>query len=155
MNFEKTTMDYLFCVEKQAEEILVDKSEIVALDKKRNDNRMAIRAIINNKMPQNKTWIAVGPLLIKVTENRAKEMLQEGIKVILVENIFISSFKQKIFSDQILLDSRINKIHSDLKIKVNKLRDMEYQEPVKGLFLNPLTKKEMNAMNQLLSGHSS
>ncbi|XP_050540021.1 p53 and DNA damage-regulated protein 1 isoform X2 [Daktulosphaira vitifoliae] len=134
MNFEKTTMDYLFCVEKQAEEILVDKSEIVALDKKRNDNRMAIRAIINNKMPQNKTWIAVGPLLIKVTENRAKEMLQE---------------------DQILLDSRINKIHSDLKIKVNKLRDMEYQEPVKGLFLNPLTKKEMNAMNQLLSGHSS
>lgn len=27
---------------------------------------------------------------------------------------------------------------------------MEYQEPVKGLFLNPLTKKEMEAMNQIL-----
>lgn len=86
MNFEKTTMDYLFCVERQAEEILVDKSEIVALDKKRNDNRMAIRAIMNNNMPQNKIWLAVGPLLVKVTESKAKDMLQEGTVIILVKN---------------------------------------------------------------------
>jgi hypothetical protein len=33
---------------------------------------------------------------------------------------------------------------------MQKLRDMEYKEPIKGLFLNPLTKKEMKAMNQVL-----
>lgn len=27
---------------------------------------------------------------------------------------------------------------------------MEYKEPVKGLFLNPLTQREMKAMNQVL-----
>lgn len=79
MNVEKTTMEYLFEVEKQAEKILVDKSEVVALDKKRNDNRMAIRALINNKTPQDKTWMAVGPCLVKVPCEKAKNMLQEGI----------------------------------------------------------------------------
>lgn len=48
------------------------------------------------------------------------------------------------------LDSRINCLRTDIKVNVNKLRDMEYKEPVKGLFLNPLTKKEMSAMNQVL-----
>ncbi|XP_050441823.1 p53 and DNA damage-regulated protein 1 isoform X2 [Adelges cooleyi] len=133
MDFKKNTMEYLFCVEKQAEEILVDKSEIIALDKKRNDNRMAIRELLNSKTPYNKTWIAVGPILVKVTNDKAKEMLQE---------------------DQLTIDGRINNLRSELKIKVNKLRDMEYNEPVKGLFLNPLTKKEMSAMNQVLGGHA-
>lgn len=44
----------------------------------------------------------------------------------------------------------MNILRSDIKVDVNKLNDMEYKEPVKGLFLNPLTKKEMKAMNQVL-----
>lgn len=79
MDFEKTTMDYLFHVERQAEKVLVDKSEIIALDKKRNDNRMAIRALTNNKISQEKIWIAVGSILVKVSNERAKKMLQEGM----------------------------------------------------------------------------
>lgn len=79
MDVEKKTMEYLFQVEKQAEKILVDKSEIIALDKRRNNNRMAIRALINNKTPQEKTWIAVGPCLVKVSIEKAKDMLQKGI----------------------------------------------------------------------------
>lgn len=79
MNTEKTTMEYLFRVEQQAEKILVDKSEVIALDKKRNDNRMAIRALINRKIPQDKTWVAVGPCLVKVPCEKAQTMLQKGI----------------------------------------------------------------------------
>lgn len=79
MDFEKTTMEYLFRVERQAEKILVDKSEIVALDKKRNENRMAIRALTNCKTPQDKTWIAIGSILVKVSKEEAKNMLQEGM----------------------------------------------------------------------------
>lgn len=79
MDFEKQTMEYLFRVERQAEKILVDKSELIALDKTKNNNRMAIRALINSKTPQDKTWIAVGPLMVKVSCVKAKEILQEGI----------------------------------------------------------------------------
>jgi len=83
MNIEKATMEYLFRVEQQAEKILVDKSEVIALDKKRNNNRMAIRALINNKI-QDKTWMAVGPCLVKVPCEKATTMLQEGILNILI-----------------------------------------------------------------------
>jgi len=44
----------------------------------------------------------------------------------------------------------MNILRSNIKVDVNKLNDMEYKEPVKGLFLNPLTRKEMQAMNQVL-----
>lgn len=53
----------------------------------------------------------------------------------------------KLFLEQVTLDSRVNILRSDIKENVNILRDMEYKEPVKGLFLNPLTKKEMKEMN--------
>lgn len=79
MDFEKKTMEYLFQVERQAEKILVDRSEVIALDSRRNNNRMAIRALINSKIPQEKTWIAVGPCLVKVSIEEAKSMLQKGI----------------------------------------------------------------------------
>lgn len=78
MNVEKTTMEYLFRVESQAEKILNEKSEIISMDKIRNNNRMAIRALMNCKTPQDKTWIAVGPIMVKVTIEKAKEMLQKG-----------------------------------------------------------------------------
>lgn len=78
MDFEKTTMEYLFCVERQAEKILVDKSEIIALDKRRNNNRMALRALKNSQAPHEKTWMAVGPCLVKVSCEKASNMIQEG-----------------------------------------------------------------------------
>ncbi|XP_060837170.1 uncharacterized protein LOC132919520 [Rhopalosiphum padi] len=129
MNDEKTTMEYLFQVERQAEKILLNKSEMVGLDKSRNSNRMAIRALTNSKKPEDKIWMAVGLSLVKVSVEKAKNMLQ---------------------ADQVTLNNRMNILRSNIKVDVNKLNDMEYKEPVKGLFLNPLTRKEMQAMNQVL-----
>lgn len=129
MNNENTTMEYLFQVEKQAEKILLSKSEMVALDKSRNSNRMAIRALTNSKNTEDKIWMAVGLSLVKVSVEKAKNMLQ---------------------ADQVTLNNRMNILRSNIKVDVNKLNDMEYKEPVKGLFLNPLTRKEMQAMNQVL-----
>lgn len=149
MDVEKTTMEYLFRVEQQAEKILLDKSEVISLDKKRNNNRMAIRALMNNK-PQEKTWLAVGPCLVKIPCEKAKTMLEEGTQFTNLLNILFCAIKKLLFSEQVNLDSRINCLRNDIKFNVNKLRDMEYKEPVRGLFLNPLTKKEMSAMNQLL-----
>lgn len=81
MNNENTTMEYLFQVERQAEKILLSKSEMVALDKSRNSNRMAIRALTNSKNREDKIWMAVGLSLVKVSVEKAKDMLQAGITI--------------------------------------------------------------------------
>lgn len=149
MNDENTTMEYLFQVERQAEKILLNKSEMVALDKSRNSNRMAIRALTNCKTPEDKIWMAVGLSLVKVSVEQAKNMLQAGI-LMFYSYIIVALNNIYNFSDQVTLNSRMNILRSEIKVEVNKLNDMEYKEPVKGLFLNPLTKKEMKAMNQVL-----
>lgn len=63
------------------------------------------------------------------------------------------AFYNKIFVD--IADRRdcnntINKMRSDLKVKVNELRDLELTPPAPGMMLNPMSHKEMDAMNQVL-----
>ena len=53
-------------------------------------------------------------------------------------------------TDQKQCDIEINKIRSDLKVYVNELRDMEYNPPVPGLMLKPMSHSEMSAMNNVL-----
>ncbi|XP_046426728.1 p53 and DNA damage-regulated protein 1 isoform X2 [Neodiprion fabricii] len=127
MNDEQKTLKYLEEVEAKAEEILMDRQEIVALDKRRNDDRMGERALRNQKF--DKTWMAVGPLLIKMSTNSAQELLAK---------------------DQRECDVEINKIRSDLRVKVNQLRDLEHTQSVPGLMLNPMSREEMLAVNQVL-----
>lgn len=52
--------------------------------------------------------------------------------------------------DQKQCDIEINKIRSDLKVKVNELRDLEHTPPVPGLMLNPMSRTEMSAMDQVI-----
>lgn len=55
-----------------------------------------------------------------------------------------------LFIDQKQCDIEINKIRSDLKVKVNDFRDLEHVPPVPGLMLKPMSQTEMSAMNQVL-----
>lgn len=57
-------------------------------------------------------------------------------------------------TDQVQLDMQINKLRSELKVKVNRLRDMEFQSPVPGLMLNPLTRSELSAVGQVIGRHA-
>jgi len=59
-----------------------------------------------------------------------------------------------LFTDQVQLDTQINKLRSELKVKVNTLRDMEFQSPVPGLMLNPLSRSEISAMGQIMGCHA-
>lgn len=59
-----------------------------------------------------------------------------------------------LFTDQVQLDTQINKLRSELKVKVNKLRDMEFQSPVPGLMLNPLSRSELSAVGQIMGRHA-
>ncbi|XP_061719205.1 p53 and DNA damage-regulated protein 1 [Cydia pomonella] len=124
MNDQDKLFKYLESVEKLAEEILSDRREIVLLDKRRNQNREALREL--SKSSQNKHWITVGSVLIKYNDKTTKELLE---------------------ADQKQLNIDINKLRSELKVKVNNLRDLEMQPAVPGLMLVPMSQKETAAMS--------
>jgi len=69
-------LEHLEKVENKAGEILTDREEIVALDKRRNDDRVGMRAL--QKQTHEKTWITVGPLLLKMSSKAAEELLVKG-----------------------------------------------------------------------------
>ncbi|EZA60866.1 p53 and DNA damage-regulated protein 1 [Ooceraea biroi] len=127
MNEHQGTLKHLEEVETKASEILTDRQEIVALDKRRNDDRVGLRAL--QKESNDKIWITVGPLLVKMSSKKAEELLEE---------------------DQRECSTAINKLRSNLKIKVNELRDLELTPPFPGSTLQPMSNKEMAAMKQVL-----
>lgn len=132
MDNPNKSLQHLEEVESLGEEILTDRSEIVALDKRRQDNREGLRAL--SKCTDKKTWMALGPLLIKLPKEKAQDLMQK---------------------DQVQVDAEINKLRSNLKVKVNNLRDLEHQNPVPGLMLNALSPAEMNAVGQIIGRHSN
>ena len=54
------------------------------------------------------------------------------------------------FSDFNQLDQEISEVRTNLKVKVNKLRDLENKDEIKGFSLNPLSKEEMKAVQQFI-----
>jgi hypothetical protein len=62
-------------VEMLGEEIVREKQEVVALDRRRNQNREAVRALYQSG---GKTWLTLGSLLVKVPGDKAKELLEQG-----------------------------------------------------------------------------
>lgn len=70
------SLQYLEEVERLGEEIVRDKQEVVALDRRRNQNREALRALQHHDC--GKTWLTLGSLLIKTPANKAKELLEHG-----------------------------------------------------------------------------
>lgn len=125
MDDQAKLLKYLVSVENLAEEILSDRREIVMLDKRRNQNREALRDLI--KAPQHKCWVTVGSVLIKHDLETTLHLLEEDQK-------------------QLTID--INKLRSDLKVKVNALRDLEMQPPVPGLMLVPMSQKETAGLSK-------
>lgn len=70
-------LNHLQAVEEKAGEILTDKQEVIALDKRRNDDRVGYRALQKEEIK--KTWMAVGPLLIKFESKAALDLLLKGL----------------------------------------------------------------------------
>lgn len=55
-----------------------------------------------------------------------------------------------LFSDQSVLDKEINVLRSELKVKVNSLREKEGREELKGFGLKALSQEEMSAVRQVI-----
>jgi len=124
-------------VEECAEDVLSTKQEIIDLDRKRNANREAIRALEKKekehcKGSESKSWLAMGNSFFKLPTGCAVEMVKK---------------------DQVKLNSAVNTLRSDLKVKVNSLREKEGKEELKGFGLKALGKDEMAAVSQVISGN--
>jgi hypothetical protein len=77
MESQMQLLKYIQQIEEKGVEILTDRQEVVALDKRRNDDRVGMRAL--QKQKGDKAWITVGPILIKMKSKAAEELLKEGL----------------------------------------------------------------------------
>eukprot|EP00092_Neocalanus_flemingeri_P018102 GFUD01019592.1.p1 GENE.GFUD01019592.1~~GFUD01019592.1.p1 ORF type:complete len:149 (-),score=50.78 GFUD01019592.1:68-514(-) len=137
-----TTQSHLLAalaeIELAAEEVLASKQEIIDLDRKRNSNREAIRALEKEakshyKGEESKSWLAMGNSFFRLPNRSAVNMLK---------------------TDQKKLDISVNMLRSGLKDKVNTLRDKEGKEELKGFGLVALSKDEFSAINEVIRGDS-
>lgn len=125
MQDQEKIVKYLVSVEKISAEILTDQRAIIELDKRRNHNREALRDL--SKSTQRKCWVTVGAVLVKHSVDAAKSLLE---------------------ADQKQINIDLNKLRSELKVKVNVLRDLEMQPPVPGLMLVAMSTKETQALSK-------
>ncbi|OWF40091.1 p53 and DNA damage-regulated protein 1-like [Mizuhopecten yessoensis] len=115
-------------IEELAEDIISDKHQMVELDKKRQKTREAIRLLSKDKKSQ-KTWVCFGNMFIKLPKEDTKKLLEKDFNG---------------------LDTEIADVSKGLKPKVNKLRDLEHKEDVKGFGLNAMSRDEIQAVEALL-----
>ncbi|XP_055312184.1 uncharacterized protein LOC129574344 [Sitodiplosis mosellana] len=115
--------------ERIADQVLQNKQEIVQLDKRRQETREAIRDL--GKDDERKVWITIGPILVKMEKAKAFELMKK---------------------DQQTINVEINKLRSEQKELMSKLRQVECQAPIVGFDLKPLDRKEVNALSSNLPG---
>ena len=72
------SLKHLEELESLAQDILSDRQAIVALDKRRQEDREGLRALSNSK--EDKAWVTLGPLLVKFPKKKAEDILKKGEK---------------------------------------------------------------------------
>ncbi|XP_076123840.1 p53 and DNA damage-regulated protein 1 isoform X2 [Alosa pseudoharengus] len=120
-------LQYLTEVEEAAEDVLSDKQQMVDLDKKRNANREALNAL--RKDLSGKAKVCLGNMFIKFPKDKTKRMLEK---------------------DQEQLDKEIIDLRNKLKVKVNRLNELQGKPELTGYNLCPLSNEEMKAISSLL-----
>ena len=138
MTNQEDFLSLLTEIEKNAEDILSKKQEIVDLDRKRNSNREAIRSLEKEakshyKGDDSKCWLAMGNSFFRLPNKNAVNMLKK---------------------DQQQLDVSVNKLRSELKDDVNALREKEGKEELKGFGLKSLSSEELSAVNGVIRAHA-
>lgn len=64
--------------EQLAQEILINKEEVIAWDYRRQKTREAFRALKSNPEPKKKVWLSLANVFIKVESDKAQELLEKG-----------------------------------------------------------------------------
>ncbi|XP_069809868.1 p53 and DNA damage-regulated protein 1 [Dendropsophus ebraccatus] len=127
----ESVLAYLQEVERKAEDVLGDRRQIVDLDMKRNQNREALRALSGDPSQSGPVTVCFGNMFINLPKDKVKAMIEQ---------------------DQEQLDGEINRLRSQLKVKVNQLYEAQGQPELKGFHLTPLDPDEVKAINKVLKG---
>lgn len=72
----KKSIEIITKTEELADKILANKQELTVMDKRRQENREALRLIEKSHEP--KTWITIGSMLVKMKRTQAIELLKKG-----------------------------------------------------------------------------
>lgn len=125
-------LNYLNEVEELAESVLSTKQHIIDLSKRMNSNREALAALGKNKvlcppLSRNKVWVNMGGMFIKFKKVEITDMLRK---------------------DQKEIEQEISSSRKSLLPKVNKLRDAQGDEMLRGFDLAPLDLKELTKVRQ-------
>ncbi|XP_064489682.1 p53 and DNA damage-regulated protein 1-like isoform X3 [Ornithodoros turicata] len=116
-------------IEAVAEEILADKEQVIDLDKKRQKNREALRALQKMEDVKGRPWICIGNMFMKMPNDHTKELLEK---------------------EQATLETEIQNLRKKMKRNVQQLREMEGKPEARGFDLQPLSKDEMRAVHKVL-----
>jgi len=125
---QQRLLEHLCEIEEAAEEVLSNKQEIVDLDRKRCQNREALRALSHlntSEQTEKKCWLAMGNCFFQLPQDKAKNLLQK---------------------DQTECDRQINQLRSDIKVKVSNLRDKEGQPELRGFDLRALDTQDVEGI---------
>lgn len=125
-NNQRKLTEILRETERVADQVLMRKQELIALDRRRQETREAIRTIRNSyPREDSKVWITVGSMLMKQKQPKALELLQKD-------------------ADQI--EKEINRIRTEQKVLVSRQRDLEHESPLRGFDLKPMSAAEISAI---------
>ncbi|XP_067632998.1 p53 and DNA damage-regulated protein 1 [Eurosta solidaginis] len=123
---EQKVVEIIKSAEEVADKILVNKQELVELDKRRQQTREAVRELEKNaEDSEKKVWITVGSMLVKLEKAAALKLLK---------------------NDQMQIEREINIMNSEQKLLVNKHRDLEHFSPYSGTQIKALDRKEFVAL---------
>ena len=111
--------------ESLGEEVISDQQEIIDLDRKRNTNREALRALKSSMKGEDKVWVLLGNEFVKVDREVAKGWLE---------------------SDQEVLDKEINSLRDGLKAKVAAVKRLEGSDLPSGFNLKPMGRGELGSV---------
>ncbi|KAH9380316.1 hypothetical protein HPB48_013160 [Haemaphysalis longicornis] len=171
---------FLADIESTAETILADKEQAVELDRRRQKNREALRAL--QKLDDNvrKPWVCIGNMFMKIPKGRTTELLQQ-----VSDHLCMPIASNKAHStrhaarnamdfessactpeqqrpndlqlrplssllEQAKLEEEIASLRKKLKKNVQLLRELEGKSEVQGFSLEPLSREEMQAINKVM-----
>lgn len=77
------TMEILIAIEKVADEVLVNKRELTEYGKQKEDLRVALKEI--EKSNDQKVWITIGSMPIKMEKEKAVELLKKGMYLLQIK----------------------------------------------------------------------
>ena len=98
---------------------------MVDLDKRRQTNRQALRAVRNKD--DNKSYVMFGSEFLKIGNTKISEWLEQ---------------------DQQVLEEELEGLRSGLKVKVADLKKLEGEEVPRGFDLKPMSPGEIMIMNK-------